>query len=91
LFEKQDSIEVIENSENDTNSGDVFIEVAGAFEKPGVYEFKEGARLEDLLIASGGISVDADRAWIKKMMNRAAKLIDRQKYTLRDKISSLMF
>ena len=38
-----------------------------------------GARINDLLIASGGLSTNADRTWTDKYLNRAAKLTDGQK------------
>lgn len=74
-FFSQDKIEILESSE----SGEVMVEVAGAVEKPGVYKFQGGARVEDALIASGGVSSNADREWVARVLNRAAKLTDGQK------------
>jgi competence protein ComEA len=61
------------------NKKEIVVEVSGAVQKPGVYKLTEGDRVEDALIASGGISADADREWVAKFVNRAAKLIDGQK------------
>lgn len=58
---------------------ELVVEVSGAVEKPGVYKLPGGSRVEEALIAAGGISVDADRNWMDKMVNRAAKLTDGQK------------
>lgn len=58
---------------------EIVVEIAGAVVKPGVYKMSGGSRVEDLLIASGGLSGDADRVWVDKYINRAAKLIDGQK------------
>ena len=55
------------------------MEIAGAVERPGVYRLSQNSRIDDLLIISGGISVSADRNWMEKYINRAAKLIDGQK------------
>jgi protein involved in polysaccharide export with SLBB domain len=61
-------------------NSEIVVEIAGAVEKDGVYKLSDGARVEDLLIASGGLSQDADREWIEKTLNRAAKLTDVKKY-----------
>lgn len=86
LFKNKDSlysssVEVLESSSDneDINSGEVVIEVSGAVETPGVYRLSTNARVEDALIAAGGISADADRDWMEKTLNRAAKIIDGQK------------
>ncbi|MDO8503838.1 MAG: helix-hairpin-helix domain-containing protein [bacterium] len=60
-------------------TGQVVVEISGAVEKPGVYEMLASDRVERLLIASGGLSAEADRDWVDKNLNRAAKLIDGQK------------
>jgi len=86
LFKNKDSlysssVEVLESSlgNEDIGSGEVVIEVSGAVEMPGVYRLSTNARVEDALIAAGGISVDADRDWMEKTLNRAAKIVDGQK------------
>jgi len=78
--DRNPNIEVLEAAtESDNPSLEVVVEIAGAVEKPGVYKLQGGSRVEDLLIASGGISADADRNWMNRMINRAAKLTDGQK------------
>ncbi|TSC88690.1 MAG: competence protein ComEA [Microgenomates group bacterium Gr01-1014_5] len=57
----------------------ITVEVSGAVVKPGVYELLASDRVERLLIASGGLSATADREWVEKYVNRAAKLLDGQK------------
>lgn len=78
---RSSSVEVLESSTDieGIGSGDVVIEVTGAVETPGVYKLSVNARVEDALIAAGGISVDVDRDWMKKTLNRAAKISDNQK------------
>lgn len=76
---EEPKIEVLEVPDATLPTQEIVVEIAGAVQKPGVYKFSEGTRVEDLLIASGGFSADADRDWIAKMVNRAAKLRDGQK------------
>ncbi len=54
----------------------ISFDIEGSVEKPGLYQLDEGARVEDILILSGGLSANADRGWAEKSLNRAAKLID---------------
>lgn len=88
---ESNTVEVIESDSTDS-AGEIVVEVAGAVEKPGVYRFENGARVEDLLISSGGISADADRAWMEKIINRAARLSDGQKIYIKryDEHSSVL-
>lgn len=72
-------IEVLESATEGQVKGEITAEVSGAILKPGVYKMAVNSRVEDLLILSGGFSVDADRIWTDKYLNRAAKLTDGQK------------
>lgn len=54
-------------------------EIAGSVLKPGVYQLETGARVDELLIMAGGLSSNADRDWVAKNLNRAAKVVDGQK------------
>jgi competence protein ComEA len=72
-----ETVEITEVS--DDTEGFVIVEIAGAVEKPGVYKLENGSRIEDLLIASGGISANADRDWVRKIINRSSKVSDGQK------------
>ncbi len=62
-----------------TKSDTIVIDVSGAVVKPGVYHLSGNDRVEDSIIAAGGLSQNADRNWVNKNLNRAAKLIDGQK------------
>ena len=55
------------------------IDVAGAVASPGVYELYEGGRVEEALSAAGGLAEKADRDWVSKNLNLAAKLSDGDK------------
>jgi len=57
----------------------VMIDVAGEVIKPGVYELNNGDRVNDALVAAGGLSAKADRDWVEKNLNKAEKLVDGQK------------
>lgn len=67
-----DEGEVAGSSENKT----IWIDIAGAVINPGVYELPQDARVNDLLIAAGGLSGEADREWVEANLNRAQKLVD---------------
>lgn len=78
LFQSDSKIEILEEVKKNDN-GEVVVEVSGAVEKPGVYKLKNDSRVEDALVMAGGFSVDADRIWVEKYLNRAAKISDGQK------------
>lgn len=57
----------------------IFVDVEGAVEKPGVYKLAVDSRMQDALIAAGGLGRGADREVVAKNLNLAAKLIDGMK------------
>lgn len=80
IFSNSDSVEVLNSTTESQNDNlEVVVEIAGAVEKPGVYKLVDNSRIDDLLIISGGLSLSADRNWVDKNINRAAKLSDGQK------------
>lgn len=80
IFSSGDKVEVLSSTtESQGEVLEIVVEISGAIEKPGVYKMKNGDRVDDLLIVSGGLSVDADRDWVTKNVNRASKLTDGQK------------
>jgi competence protein ComEA len=54
----------------------ITVDIEGAVQKPGVYDLPSDARVQDALIAAGGMSTDADREKVAKGLNLAAKLTD---------------
>lgn len=81
IIKTQDaSSEVIFSSESSTSAmlsrAKIRIDIQGAVIEPGVYEMTEGERISDALVIAGGLSANADRDWIAKNLNRAAKLTD---------------
>jgi len=75
-----DPVVVLESSTGgQEDSSEVVVEVAGEVVSPGVYKLSSGARIEDLLVAAGGLSAGANRDWVDKNLNRAAKITDGSK------------
>jgi competence protein ComEA len=60
-------------------NNEVVIDIAGEVMKPGVYKFKNGSRIDEVLIVAGGLSLGADRDWVDKNLNKAEKIYDGQK------------
>lgn len=54
----------------------ITIDVGGAVAKPGVYELPGGSRIQDAILAAGGLSDDADGALLERSVNRAEKIKD---------------
>jgi len=75
LQQKETEIEILPAEEVSTSST-LFVDLEGAVEKPGVYELAADSRINDLLIAGGGLAAEADREWVEKNLNLAQKLID---------------
>ena len=61
------------------SGGLLVVDVAGAVEKPGVYELPNNSRIADALIPAGGLSAMADREAISKTINLAQKITDGSK------------
>jgi len=75
----KNNIEIIDDNEKEKNVSEIVVEIAGEVIKPGVYKLPDDSRIEDLLVLSGGVSQNANRDWMEKNLNRAAKLSDGQK------------
>jgi len=73
-----EGVEIVE-IEDEEDSGEIFVDVSGAVEEPGMYELEGKARINDALVKAGGLSEDADRDWFEKNINLAAKLTDGMK------------
>lgn len=57
----------------------IVVDIEGAVEKPGVYKLASDSRIQDALIAAGGLSKGADRELVSKSVNLAIKLVDGMK------------
>lgn len=71
-------IEIISSVDEDPNR-EIYIDVSGAVERPGLYQLKTGSRINDALISAGGLSAEADREWFSQSVNLAQTLVDGQK------------
>lgn len=54
----------------------IFIDIEGAVVRPGLYKLPADSRIQDSLVAAGGLSASADREHIAKNINLATKLSD---------------
>ena len=52
------------------------VDIEGAVLNPGVFTLPSGARVEDAIVAAGGLSKDVDDEILAKTVNRAMKLVD---------------
>jgi competence protein ComEA len=77
-IEPSTKVEILSGS-TDVSEVEITVDIAGEVVSPGVYKLPGGSRMDDLLVAAGGFSADADRDSIEKYLNRAAKLTDGQK------------
>jgi len=77
IFEKGDESSQEASAENkNLITKEIMVDVEGAVVSPGVYRLPQDSRIKDALIAAGGLSSSADRDWIAKNLNLAAKVID---------------
>ena len=87
IFEQQrgplaESIEIQTNQEGIVAGSDtetILVDIAGSIKTPGLYELPIGTRIGDLIEAAGGITNEADSAWIARSLNKAEKLRDGMK------------
>lgn len=67
---------VLEAAETPVKESKIVVDVAGAVIHPGVYHVANDARIQDALVSAGGLSDDADREWVARAINLAAKASD---------------
>jgi competence protein ComEA len=59
-----------------TTQNTIQVDIEGAVTAPGVYKLTDNSIIQDALVVAKGLGADADRAWIAKNLNLAAKLTD---------------
>jgi len=75
--QKESRVTVIPVEESqEVDSDQILVHVAGAVEKPGLYQLPGDARVNDALVAAGGLSEDAHREWFAKNVNLAQNVSD---------------
>lgn len=57
----------------------IMVDIEGSVIKPGVYKLAPDSRIQDALVAAGGLSIDANREYVSKKLNQAQKLTDGMK------------
>lgn len=72
------TVEIL-SATDEINSEKIVIEISGAVQESGVYEFKSGDRVDDAIKKAGGLAQNADIEWISRFLNKAAMLTDSQK------------
>jgi len=73
------SSEIVLSSTTSAVTPEIVVDIQGAVFYPNVYKLKDGSRISDLIILSGGPTASADKYWIEKNLNKAEKLRDGQK------------
>lgn len=81
---KPPDIQLTENKDNlasqkNGKTEKIIVDVGGAVLRPGVYSLPTDSRLQDALIAAGGLSGTADRNFVEKNLNLAQKITDGMK------------
>jgi competence protein ComEA len=81
-FSKPQDISFKSNSasnQNNINSAPqnlIQVDIEGSVVAPGVYKLAANSIIKDVLVLAQGLSANADRAWLAKNLNLAAKLYD---------------
>lgn len=76
-FGHQTGVEIISSQEHtSTPSAQIVVDVGGAVVHSGVYTLAKDARVDDALTAAGGMAETADRIWVRRFINKAAKIPD---------------
>jgi len=57
----------------------ILVDIEGAVLKPGIVSLAQGSRVEDAIVAAGGLTNKADEQYIAKNINRAMKIVDGMK------------
>lgn len=57
----------------------IWVDVAGAVAHPGVYQLSGDARYKDAIVAAGGVTDSADRVYMSRVVNMAARVKDGEK------------
>lgn len=57
----------------------LLVDIRGAINKPGVYEFSSNDIVDELIILAGGFKSNADFSWIDQNINFSRKVEDREK------------
>jgi len=76
---KASSEDIVFEASSEKNAAEaktISVDIEGAVVKPGLYKLPQESRIQDGLVAAGGLSAQADREYIARNLNLATKLID---------------
>jgi len=76
LEDEVDQVLVVRAGEN---SGVLVVDIAGAVARPGVYQLSSNSRVNDLLVACGGLTRWANQRFVERDLNRARLISDGEK------------
>lgn len=79
VFKPQEVRVEIVSSPSDASQQVIYVDVAGAVEKPGVYGVPSNSRVGDAIVVAGGLSARADRDWVAETLNLASQVEDGDK------------
>lgn len=84
--DQEPELEIIRSAAvEESTSGQLVVDIEGAVANPGVYKLESGARVNDVIEAAGGFTIDADINWIDSRINRAEKVEDGYKLYVPEK------
>lgn len=76
IFVGKESVSTFSNEATTSAQREIIIDVEGAVIRTGVYRLPSDSRVQDALVVAGGMAERADREYVAKTMNLAAKLAD---------------
>jgi competence protein ComEA len=79
FFRGDDALGISTQSSESANLRTIFVDIEGSVVRPGVIRLPEGSRVEDAIVASGGLKSDADLVYVEQNVNRAMKVADGMK------------
>lgn len=79
IFDLSSSEQKVATTPEISSQSLIIVDVSGGVMGPGVYTLAITSRLQDAIIAAGGLSAEADTSQIAKRLNLASKLVDGQK------------
>lgn len=75
-FQNSQEVKGVETTATATHSKQIVVDVSGAVMKQGIYNLNIDSRVQDALEVAGGLAENADREFVDKRINLAAKLVD---------------
>jgi len=85
-FGREGKVEIVSGEQqiaNGIQQGKIVVDVAGAVEKPGVYELEKKSRIGEAISMAGGLSELADREWVTRFLNLAEEVEDGGRFLYR--------